>query len=61
MPQGDSYRLLALDTVLATSMLTRLYYLPDLRLKYFKPVITEELKDDRGHIIVYRLDWDGNE
>lgn len=53
----DNYRILALDDKLAKSMLTRLYYLPELKLEHFKSVITEELKDNAGRIIVYQINW----
>ena len=57
----DSFRILALDGLLAKCMLTRLYYLPGLALKYFRPFITKELDDGKGRIIVYEINWKGNE
>ncbi len=54
--KGD-YKIVVLDDKLAKSMLTRLYYLKGLKLKYFKAFITEELKDNAGRIIVYKIDW----
>ncbi len=61
MQDKDTYRILALDNKLAKSMLTQLYYLPELKYKYFRPIMREELKDNAGHIIVYQLDWKHNE
>lgn len=54
----DDYRLIPLDRKIANSMLTRLYYLNGVGLKYFKPFITEELKgNNKDRIIVYKIDW----
>lgn len=54
----DDYKIIAVNDKLANSMFTRLYYLNGIGLKYFKPFITEELKNDEGHIIVYKIEWD---
>jgi len=59
--EKDNYKIVVLDSKLAKSMLTRLYYLRGLKLQYFKPFISEELKDNAGRIIVYKIDWDKGE
>ncbi len=54
----EDYKLVVLDGVLARSMLTRMYFLKGEGLKNFTPLIKEELKDSRGRIIVYKIEWD---
>lgn len=56
--EKDNYKTVVLDEKLIDSMLIRLYYLNGAKLKYFKPFITEELKDNAGRIIVYKLEWE---
>lgn len=56
-----NYKLIPFHSKLAKSMLTRLYYLRGLRLKYFSPFIVEELEDNKGSIIVYKVHWDESE
>ncbi len=54
--EGDSYKGFLLDTVLAKSLLVRLYFLEGDGLKYFKLYHKEE--DDQGNsIYVYRIEW----
>lgn len=54
----NEYKLVVLDGKLAKSMLTRMYFLKGEGLKNFTPIIKEDLKDKRGVIIVYKIEWD---
>lgn len=55
---NGNYRLVVLDSILAKSMLTRLYFLDGEGLRNFTPLIKENLKDKYSNIIVYKIDWE---
>lgn len=49
------------DVQRTNCMFKRLYYLNGQGLKNFKPFITKELKNNKGRIIVYKVEWNRDE
>lgn len=58
LKEKDDYGIISLDSKIAKSMFTRLYFLSGLGLKSFHLVIKKEIKDKEGYILVYKIDWD---
>ena len=57
---GESYQALAMDSDLTASMFTRMFYQEGIGLKYFKK-FSDERSVFGGHIIVWKVDWEGKE
>jgi len=57
---GESYRLLQMDSDLTASMFTRLFYQDGLGLRHFKK-FSDERSVFGGRIIVWKVDWEGTE
>ena len=57
---GDSYRMLQMDSDLTGSMFTRLFYQDGIGLRYFKK-FSDESSVFGGRIIVWKVDWEGKE
>jgi len=57
---GESYRAVAMDSDLAWSMFTRMFYQEGIGLKHFKK-FSDERTIFGGRIIVWKVDWEGKE
>ncbi len=57
---GDNYQALQMDSDLTASMFTRLFYQEGIGLRYFKK-FSDERSVFGGRIIVWKVDWEGNE
>lgn len=57
----DHYKIVCLDHRLANCMLTRLYFLNGKGLNNFQPFIEKKLKDGKGNIMVYKIEWKKDE
>ena len=57
---GESYSIAAMDSDLAGSMFTRMFYQEGIGLKYFKK-FSDETTIFGSRVIVWKVDWDGAE
>ena len=57
---GESYHAVAMDSDLTASMFTRLFYQEGIGLKHFKK-FSDERTIFGGRIIVWKVDWEGND
>jgi len=60
LKDGENYRALQMDSDLTASMFTRMFYQEGIGLKYFKK-FSDERSVFGGRIIVWKVDWEGNE
>ncbi len=58
--EGDNYNVAAMDSDLAGSMFTRMFYQEGAGLKYFKK-FSDERTIFGSRVIVWKVDWDGTE
>src|SRR3989338_6427889 len=57
---GESYNVVAMDSDLTASMFTRLFYQEGIGLKHFKK-FSDETSMFGSRIIVWKVDWEGND
>jgi len=58
--EGESYRAVAMDSDLTTSMFTRMFYQEGIGLKHFRK-FSDERSVFGSRIIVWKVDWEGKE